>query len=193
MSQIYKTLTSSGPIPPIIPTSFETQDGDAVPLANVLIIDAFDSTEDNDNGITTKGGTDAGNPPGTGATNEVSIYLTNRIQGNIVTNDAVATTIITFPMTAAGTYIFEVKIAAFNSTSTLGAGYNIFGTARSNGTDSFLVGTPDKIMNEEGAMSACNVALVVGGLGSVNALIQVTGYGAETIEWCAVGYYCTIS
>ena len=37
MSQIYKPLTSSGPIPPNIPTSFLLDDGNsAVPLANVI-------------------------------------------------------------------------------------------------------------------------------------------------------------
>lgn len=37
MSQIYKTLTSGGPIPPNIPTSFLLDDGNsAVPAANVI-------------------------------------------------------------------------------------------------------------------------------------------------------------
>lgn len=36
MSQIYKTLTSGGPIPPNIPTSFVTDNGTATPAMNIL-------------------------------------------------------------------------------------------------------------------------------------------------------------
>lgn len=185
MSQIYKMLTSAGPTPPAIPTEFTTNNGIAVPAANNLNVFGRSSTEDNDEGITTQA--DPALSP------NLYIELTNRIHGSDETTDATPFALITFPMTAEGTYIFDVKIAAFNNTDTLGAGYNVFGTCRSNGTDSFLVGTPDKIINEEGAMSACNVNLVVGGAGDVNATIQVIGLAGKSIEWCGVGYYCTIS
>lgn len=45
MSQIIKTLTSGGPIPPIIPTSFLLDDGNsAVPAANVIQVHGVGAT-----------------------------------------------------------------------------------------------------------------------------------------------------
>jgi hypothetical protein len=56
LSQIYKILTSSGPIPSNIPTSFVTNSGTAVPLANVLNIlgTAGTSTSGSGNTVTIK-------------------------------------------------------------------------------------------------------------------------------------------
>lgn len=194
MSQIYKALTS-GPVPPVVPTSFETDNGTAVPLANLLIINGVDSIEDNDNGITVKGGV-----VGTGTSNKVEVVLTNRIQGSVTTTDATPTTIITFPATTAGTYIFEVKSAAFNLTDSRSAGYSIFATVRSDGVNTFLAGSPDKIKNEETlapSMAGCDFSVVVGGIADTNVYFQVTGLstgpGVPVIDWCAVGLYCTIS
>ena len=185
MSQIFKP-SQGGVTPPSVPQTFTTQDGNAVPSANILLVNAYDSTENNDNGITTKGGAAAGDPPGTGAVNEMDIYLTNRLQGVVTTVGAVTSAIITFTPTVAGTYAIETRISAFNTTSTLGAGYSVFGTARFDGVNSNLCGTADRIVNEEGAMSSANVTFTVSG---ADILINAVGYAAQTINWSAVSLY----
>ncbi len=180
MSQFYVGVTA-GSLPPSVPTSFETQNGTAVPAANILIVNGFDSTENNSNGIITKGGV-----VGTGTSNEVDVVITNRIQGTVTTVGLTTSAIITFTPTVVGTYAIECRVSAYNTTSSLGAGYSIFGTARFDGANSNLCGTADKIVNEEGAMSAANVTFTVSG-GSI--LINGVGYAAQTINWSAVGLY----
>lgn len=183
MSQI-QVPSSSQPPPPAVPTRFETDDGTtAIPSSNILNVNGVSSTEDNDFGITTQANPDL--------SDNLEIVLTNRVHGAVTTNDAVATDIITFPLTNAGTYIFEVKSSGFNVTQTLGAGYSLFGSVRSNGVDTVLVGSPDKIVNEEGAMSAADFNMVAGGVGDNNVYFRVTGIGTDTVNWCAVGLYCT--
>jgi hypothetical protein len=178
VSQIIKPLTSSGPIPPIIPTSFVLDDGTAIPAANVLDVFGIDSTENNANGILTRATPNLGNV--------LDIVITNRIQGTASTAGAVTTAISTFTPTAIGTYAIECRVAAFNTTASLGAGYSIFGTARFDGANSTLCGTMDRIVNEEGTMSSANVTMTVSG---ANILINGVGYAANNINWSAVGLY----
>ncbi len=180
MSQIYKS-SASGPSPPDVPTSFVTQNGTAVPAANILLVNANDSVENNNNGIITKGGV-----VGTGTANELDIIITNRLQGTASTSGVATSTIVTFTPTVIGTYAIECRVAAYNTTSLLGGGYSIFGTVRFDGVNSNLCGTPDKIINEEGAMSSANTTLTVSG---ANILISGVGYAAQTINWLAVGLY----
>ena len=181
MSQAGIINTSTGPVPPAVATSYVTQNGTAVPAANILIVNGFDSTENNNNGIITKGGV-----AGTGTANEVDIVITNRIQSNATTSGSVTSPIITFTPTTLGTYAIECRIAAYNSTSSFGDGYSVFGTARFDGVNSNLCATPDKITNEEGAMSSANVTMTVSG---ANILINAVGYAAQTINWSAVALY----
>lgn len=178
MSQIYKSATGGSPS---IPTSFQTQNGTAVPLANILIVNGTESNENNANGIISKGGV-----VGTGTQNEVDIVLTNRITGSTSTVGAVNGIVWTFTPTVIGTYAFESRVAAYNTTSLLGAGYSVFGSFRFDGVNSNSCGTPDVIDNEEGAMSACDITMITSG---ANIILQPTGYLAQTINWSAVSLY----
>lgn len=184
MSQIFKPLTSSGPIPPTIPTQFNTQNGNAVPAANILIVNGFDSTENNDNGIITKGGV-----VGTGTANEVDVVITNRITGSVTTTDATPTTIASFSLgVTAAVFTFDIQIASFNATDVNGDGYSIFGSARTDGAIASLCGTPDKVVNEEVADTA-DANMVVSGN---NVIIQATGIAGKTHRWKVVANYVQV-
>lgn len=186
MSQIYKILTSGGPIPPEIPTSFVTQDGTAVPAANVLIVNGFDSTENNANGIITKGGV-----VGTGTSNEVDVVITNRLQGTGSTVGAVTADLVTFSLGAIpATFVIEANYVAFESTTPAGAGYSLFGTVRTTGAVASLVGTPDKINNENTVLIPSTADIVVSGN---NVILRVTGTAALTVNWAVVGYYVVVT
>lgn len=136
-----------------------------------------DTRTNNANGIRTDGSS---------GSNTLTVQLTNRLQGTTSTVGAVTSAMITFTPTTVGTYAIECRIGAYNTTSLLGAGYSLFGTARFDGVNSNLCGTPDKIINEEGAMSSANITMTVSG---ADILINAVGYAAVTINWSAVGLY----
>jgi hypothetical protein len=181
MSQAGQNSGNVGPTPPVIATQYTTDiNGPAIPSANNLNV--FGQTfEDNvQNGIFTDGLGDT-----------LYVGLSNRIVGSTSTVGSVTSPIITFSsfFPGIGTYTIECRIAAYNSTSVLGAGYSLFGTVRFDGVNANLCGTPDKINNEEGSMSIpgnANVTMTVSG-GSV--LINGIGYAGQTINWSAVALY----
>jgi len=178
MSQLY--INGAGSTPSV-PTSFMTQNGTAVPAGNTLILHGIDSTENNVNGIITKGGV-----VGTGTANEADIVLTNRVQGLASTVGAATATIITFTPTEIGTYSFEFRIAAYNTTSSLGSGASIFGAIRFDGANTTICDLFDEINNDEGAMSGTDIAVIASG---ADMLLQATGYLGQTINWSSVGLY----
>lgn len=129
---------------------------------------------------------------GSGSTK--TIELTNRYRGTLQSTDATPTDVITIPLGAtAGVYIVDVDVVAFNTTDSEGAGYNLFGTVRTDGTDSTLCGTPDKVVNEEGGMTSADSNIIAGGVADNNLYIRVTGIAAKTIEWNAVARYSFVS
>lgn len=178
MSQAGILSTTSGPVPPDVPTSFVTDiNSPAVPAANVLNVIGNDTTANDNDGIRTDGSS---------GSNTLTVQLTNRVQGTGQTMGAVTSDIITFTPATIGTYDFHIRTAAYNITSILGAGYSIFGAVRFDGVNSNLCGSADTIDNEEGAMSACDIDIVVSG---ADIILRVTGYAAQTINWNAVGLY----
>jgi len=177
LSQIYKSLTS-GPVPPAVPTSFVTDiNSPAIPVANVLNVLGNDTTANNVNGIQTDGSS---------GSNILTVQLTNRFQGAVTTAGAVTSTLISFTPTVIGTYAIEYRVGAYNTTSLLGAGYSVFGSARFDGVNSNLCGTADRIVNEEGTMTSANITFSVSG---ANIVLSASGYLGQSINWSAVGLY----
>lgn len=85
-----------------------------------------------------------------------------------------------------GVYAIEFRIAAFNTTSSLGSGASLFGSIRFDGVNSTVCDLFDEISNDEGAMSAIDLLVTTSG---ADVLLRGTGYAAQTINWGAVGLY----
>ncbi len=184
MSQAGIISTSAAPPPPSVPTDFVTQNGTAVPALNILLVNGIDSTENNVNGIITKGGV-----VGTGTSNEMDIVITNRMAGSGTTVGAASADIITFTPTVIGSYAVEYRTAAYNTTSSIGAGYSFFGTARFDGATSTLCGMVNELLSEEGTMTNDDIIMTVSG---ANIVLRVTGYLGQTINWSSVALYTFI-
>lgn len=186
MSQFFVGITA-GSLPPAVPTSFVTDDGTAVPVANILLVEGKDSTENNDNGIITKGGV-----AGTGTANEVDIVITNRITGTATTTDGVTPVILsTFPLGATpGTFLLEIRIVAYNVTDALSAGYTSTSTIRTTGASASEIDAAPGIISEEGTMSGVVVQNQIVG----NTVeIEVTGLTGKVINWKSLTTYIEVT
>jgi hypothetical protein len=183
LSQITKVLTSSGPIPPIIATQYDTDiNSPAIPSANILNVFGGTVSTNNANGIQTDGSSGG---------NTLTVELTNRVQGTVTTADATPTTLTTFALGAVpGVYNFDIQIAGYDLTDVAGIGFFISGSVRTTGAAAILVGTPDKIVNDEAATVTCDANLIVSGN---NAIVQVTGIAAKTIDWRSLSQYIFVS
>ena len=167
---------------PTVPTSFVTDDGTAIPAANILNVNGDQTSEDNNNGIRVIANPDL--------SDNMEIQLTNRFSGTLTTTDATPTSFSSFVLDATpGVYTLDINVAAFDVTDTLGIGYSLFGTVRTDGATATICGTPDKITNEETGSSAADCNLVVSG-NSVS--IQATGIAGKTIRWNSLTIYILV-
>jgi len=123
----------------------------------------------------------------------VSIGLDNYSNQTATTVNATPNNTMTFALSALpAVYTFDLNYTAFDITDNAGAGFSIFGTIRTDGATAVLIGTPDKIINIEAAtpMTASDANLVVSGN---NAIFQVTGVAAKTIQWRCIAFITQVS
>jgi len=120
-------------------------------------------------------------------TSTLTVSLKGYNHGSTTTVGAVSSNVITVALGAvAGTYTFDVKVAAFNAATPAGAGFTIVGSVRTTGAAAVLV--PGQAVDEftEVALDDAEAALAVSGN---NALITVTGVAGLTIDWVADSQY----
>jgi hypothetical protein len=190
MSQFFQGVTA-GSLPPTVPTSFQTQDGTAIPLANVLIVNAYDTTQNNDNGIETKGNTNGGDPPGTGAANEVDVYLTNRISVTATTSDGggQTKTVTLMTPTNATAVEFGASIIGYDSANNEAAGGSQEGIARKSAGLVVVVGTNDSLDESDSALDSADWDVIASG---ADLSIRFVGVAGRTIVWrCTFTYIQT--
>lgn len=179
MSQFYTQNSGASPPPPEVPTEFVTEDGSAIPAANILNVTAEDIPDNNDEGIQTIADPDL--------SNNLVIQLTNRVRNDVVTNDDTPTNLISFGLGGSpGVVIIQGNVVAYNVTDDLGATYTLNGSARTNGLTGVEIGSELKDVFEEGGMVATDFTFGVAGN---QAFIDVTGLPGKTINWSAFFTY----
>lgn len=176
MSQIIKNL-ASGPVPPAVATSYQTQNGTAVPIANVLIVDGFDSIENNNNGIITKGGV-----VGTGTQNEIDVVLTNRISVSTTTSDGAGQTqTVTLMTPTNGTAIeFSASFIGYDSINNESGGGMQEGICRKSGGNAVIVGTNDALDEADPALASIDWDIISTG---ADLSANFVGIAGRTIVW----------
>lgn len=186
MSQFF-VATTSGNLPPDVPTIFTSDNGMAVPSSNVIDVRGIDVTDNNLNGIQVEGGLAE-----TGASNRLQVQITNRITGNgQTTDDVTPVTIYTFPMGATpGTYLFSTRVVAYDTTGSLSAGYVSFRVNRTTGVVGSDIGATTAFATEEGALSGVSI---LNSVSSNDAVLTATGVAGKTINYIAVTEYVFVS
>jgi hypothetical protein len=117
-------------------------------------------------------------------TNSLIISAANTLTGTTTTVGNVGGTVLTIPLGAVpGVYEIEIRIAAYNASTPAGAGWKVFAVARTDGTNSTVIGFNDSVHESEvalmDALVACTADL------ANNVIVGVGGVAGLTIDWAA--------
>lgn len=179
MSQIYKTLTSGGPIPPIIPTQFTADDATVgIPVANNFNLFSEDTIANNANGIKT-----TTIPPGS---DNHFTQLTNRISVTTTTTNAQTQNVtLMTPVDLTGVE-FKASFIGYAAANDEAAGGSQEGIARKSGGVAVVVGTNDSLDESDAGLNAVDWDIVASG---ADLQAQFVGVAGRTITWrCTFTY-----
>lgn len=181
MSQIYKTTSGGGPLPPTVPTSFVTDvNSPAIPAANILNVIGGDTTVDNANGIQTDGSS---------GSNTLTVQLTNRAKVTATTSDGggQSQTVNIFTPQAASAITFVVSITGYDAINNEVSGGELIGIGRSSGGGTTVViGTNDTFEDSDPGLAATDWDIITDG---TQIQMQFVGIAGRTINWSAVLIY----
>lgn len=168
-------MTSSGPIPPIIPTQFTTDDGTiAIPAANNLNVFCRNTIENNNNGIQTTA--DPNN------SNNLYVEITNRISITASTSDGAGQTQVVTLMTPTNSTAIEFSSSfiGYDSANDEAAGGSQEGIARKSGGIAVIVGTNDSLDEADSGLVSVDWNIIASA-GDIQA--QFVGIAGRTISW----------
>ncbi len=126
---------------------------------------------------------------------KINFSLSNVVIGGVITTvGAVTGDAITFDMgSTPGTYQINCRVSAFCSAANggpLSAGYELIGVLRTTGAAGVVIGTIDKVVNEEAGITAGDANIIASGN---NLIVRVLGTAAKTINWKAELTYTFVS
>lgn len=124
-------------------------------------------------------------------TNTITITSQNAFSRTTTTVGSVIDNSMVFDLgTTPGVYTFDANISGFDITTPSAIGCSSFATVRTDGTNGFLVGTPDDIVNKDSTfvLSVCTI-LIFGNF----VVFQVQGTSLKTVHWKANVYYTFVS